>query len=138
MTAADSLRQALEKAREGGELLESLTFDHVDASALDFSDLTGRHLAFHACRFAECDLSGAAFYNRLPLHTVPLSCKLLEILPPHRMQERRRRLPPKPVQGLLPGRRRIPLRQLHRQRPGPLYAKQVRFHGIHPGRVQNL
>ena len=63
MTAADSLRQALEEAREGGELLESLTFDHVDASALDFSDLTGRHLAFHACRLTECDLSGAAFYN---------------------------------------------------------------------------
>lgn len=63
MSGENTLPQSLEAAREDGELLESLVFDHAAAENLDFSELTCRQLSFRACRFSGCDFTAAAFYG---------------------------------------------------------------------------
>ena len=42
MNAEKALRQALKTAQDGSEVLEGLVFDHIDVSALDFSELVYR------------------------------------------------------------------------------------------------
>lgn len=77
MTAAVSLRQALEDARQGGEVLEALSFDRADAESPDFSDLTFRQLSFQACHFTGCDLTGAELF-RTPFKGMDLSSCTLD------------------------------------------------------------
>ena len=45
MNAEKALRQALKTAQDGSEVLEGLVFDHIDVSALDFSELVYRQVS---------------------------------------------------------------------------------------------
>ena len=119
MSALKSMEQVLAEAREDGDLTESMVFDRITAEGLDFSELTCRRLSFHTCRFTGCDFSGAAFYDCDFTDCHFTECRFsVSYWKSCRLQGRRRRLPPEPVQGLCSGRLHAPLRQLHRRRLG--------------------
>ena len=55
--------EALEQARDAGDLLSGGTFSQETAAELDGSGLDFRDCRFQSCRFRDCDFSGAAFYG---------------------------------------------------------------------------
>ena len=57
------LPEALDRAREAGDLLSGGDFSQETAAELDISGLDLRDCRFRSCRFRDCDFSGAAFYS---------------------------------------------------------------------------
>ena len=55
--------EALEQARDAGDLLSGGTFSQETAADLDGSGLDFRDCRFQSCQFRDCDFSGAAFYG---------------------------------------------------------------------------
>ena len=52
--------EALEQARDAGDLFSGGTFSQETAAELDGSGLDLRDCRFQSCRFRDCDFSGAA------------------------------------------------------------------------------
>ena len=55
--------EALEQARDSGDLLSGGAFSQETAADLDGSGLDFRDCRFQSCQFRDCDFSGAAFLN---------------------------------------------------------------------------
>ena len=57
------LPEALETAREAGEVLSAAVLSQENAEGLDGSGLDFRDCRFQSCRLRNCDFTGAAFYG---------------------------------------------------------------------------
>ena len=57
------LPEALEAAREAGEVLSAAVLSQETAEGLDGSGLDFRDCRFQSCRLRNCDFTGAAFYG---------------------------------------------------------------------------
>ena len=109
------LPEALETAREAGEVLSAAVLSQENAEGLDGSGLDFRDCRFQSCRLRNCDFTGAAFYG------CTFTGCLLEGLPPLRLQMGRRGPAPLPVEGQRSGGDSASLCQLFRRRLGAYF-----------------
>ena len=68
--------EALEQARDSGDLLSGGAFSQETAADLDGSGLDLRDCRFQSCRFRDCDFSGAAFYSCVFTDCLMENCRL--------------------------------------------------------------
>ena len=68
--------EALEQARDSGDLLSGGAFSQETAADLDGSGLDFRDCRFQSCQFRECDFSAAAFYGCTFTDCLMENCRL--------------------------------------------------------------
>lgn len=117
--AMSTFSQLLGPGPDEDRLPMGLSFTQEIVEGLDLSELEFRDAVFRKCRFLGCDFSGAAFFGLpagglRPLR-LPSAGQLLAGLPSHRLQGRRRGLPPQPPAGHGADRVSVPVRPLHRR-----------------------
>lgn len=117
------LPEAMEAAREAGEVLSAVVLSQENAEGLDGSGLDFRDCRFQSCRLRNCDFTGAAFYGCTFTGCLLENCRLSAGLPPLRLQMGRRGPAPLPVEGQRSGGDSASLCQLFRRRLGAYFCE---------------